>query len=382
MNQLSTFFGENMIQALGWTFLHSLWQGGAIALIALLALRMVPGRKPQVRYWIAFSGLLAILLAAVVTCILVMPAQSAGTANPGGNVGVPVESGTGFTFWIAALQDFLNGHVNTIVTLWLIGMLLLAIRLAGGFLYIQKLREENYSLGDTWESRLEAMLEKAGTSKPVKLAESALIQIPVAIGHLKPMILFPVAAVNQLSQSEVEAILAHELAHIIRNDFLHNIIQSLIEVVFYYNPAVWLLSAVVRHERENCCDDMAVALCGNNLTYAKALLGLETLSSPVPALVLPAKANEQRLLNRIKRVLNQPQTKTNLMEKMVATSVLLLSNSTTSSPDVPFFPAGGEFFPFLLARPELLLPTFRSRVRVAVTVRKFPVSSFPSQRLS
>lgn len=324
MTDLFTFLSDQTIQALGWTFIHSLWQGGVIAILLAIILYRLPAKHSKLRYRVSFAALAGILLSAVLTYYVILPDGN----NPGimATTGVVVvETGDGFIFWVSVIRDFLSGHLPTIVSLWLIGVVLLAIRLAGGFIYVDRLKMESTPLGTRWQEMLDAMLQKTKSSRPVRVAESALVNIPVALGMLKPVILFPVASVNRLSQKEVEAILAHELAHIARNDYLHNIIQSVIEVIFYYNPAVWWISAVVRHERENCCDDMAVQLCGSSLTYAKSLLSLEDLSGTVPALVLPAITKEKRLLNRIRRILDQPQTKSNLMEKMIATCILLLS---------------------------------------------------------
>ena len=143
--------------------------------------------------------------------------------------------------------------------------------------------------------------------KTVRFVESGLAKTPMVIGYLKPIILFPLGTVNQLTQQEVEAVLAHELAHIYRNDYLLNIIQSFIEIIFYYHPAVWWISANIRTERENCCDDIAVKICGSSITYVKALVILDEIQ-PTPNLaMLFSSDSKNQLLNRVKRILNQPQ---------------------------------------------------------------------------
>ena len=160
--------------------------------------------------------------------------------------------------------------------------------------------------------------------KPVELLESSMVKVPMVIGYFKPVILMPVGAVNGLSESEVEAILAHELGHIFRNDFLMNIVLSIIEVLFYYHPAVWWISANIRLERENCSDDIAIQLCGNSLAYAKALVTLQEMNQqPVPSFAMTFSGRKNQLLNRIKRILDQPQNRSNIMEKLTATCLLL-----------------------------------------------------------
>jgi len=108
----------------------------------------------------------------------------------------------------------------------------------------------------------------------------------MTIGALKPIILFPIGAVTYLSVEQMEAILAHELAHIRRNDYFFNILHSLVEIIFYFHPAVWWLSNTIRNERENCCDDIAVSVSGNSLSYAKALVNLQELHAHSPTLAM------------------------------------------------------------------------------------------------
>ena len=104
------------------------------------------------------------------------------------------------------------------------------------------------------------------------------------IGWLRPVILFPASALTGLSAEQLEALLAHELAHIRRYDYLVNLLQTTVETLFFYHPAVWWVSAQVRQEREHCCDDLAVAACGDVLTYARALTALEQLRGSEPQL--------------------------------------------------------------------------------------------------
>lgn len=175
-----------------------------------------------------------------------------------------------------------------------------------------------------WGEKLAALSRQLGMSEPVRLLESALVHAPVAIGWFKPAILLPVGLVNRLSPAEVEAILAHELAHIVRRDWLFNLLQAFIETLFYYHPAVWWMSQVIRNERENCCDDAALAATGNRLAFAKALVQVQELAKPAPALALGINGSGRPLLlERIRRILNQPQQKSQIMEKFTATVILL-----------------------------------------------------------
>ena len=114
-----------------------------------------------------------------------------------------------------------------------------------------------------WQNKLNSFRYKLKLAKPVRLLESARVNVPVVIGFIKPVILVPVGMLTGFSSDEVESILAHELAHVVRNDYLINILQSVAEIILFYNPALWWISGTIRKEREKCCDDIAVFLCGN-----------------------------------------------------------------------------------------------------------------------
>jgi beta-lactamase regulating signal transducer with metallopeptidase domain len=253
------------------------------------------------------------------------------------SLGFESTSTGGISLWKYHLQEYLP----FIVSVWILGILVFFLRIIAGVTYLRQLKISSNPIEERWNEKLKELKSKVRLNKVVEFAESGLIQIPIVVGHIKPYILFPIGAINLLSIEEVEAILAHELAHIKRNDFIHNFLQSLIEVIFYYHPAVWWISAVVRSERENCCDDMAVALCGNSLTYAKTLLRLQSIQH-APALALPLVSSKSVLISRIKRILNQPQNKSQTMEKSIATfflviCMMLFSISATSPDDAPDF---------------------------------------------
>jgi GWxTD domain-containing protein len=138
-------------------------------------------------------------------------------------------------------------------------------------------------------------------TQTVGIVYSAAVQVPTVIGWLRPMVLIPLSALVGLSTSQLQALLAHELAHVRRNDYLVNILQSVVETLLFYHPAVWWISKQIRKERENCCDDLAVAVSGDSLGYAKALSRLAEQSSSLPVVALGADGGV--LTARIKRLL-------------------------------------------------------------------------------
>ena len=110
-----------------------------------------------------------------------------------------------------------------------------------------------------WQERLDRLARALRLSRPVALLESCLAEVPVVIGYVRPVILMPVGLLAGLPAGQVESILLHELAHIRRHDYLVNLLQTSVEGLLFYHPAVWWISGVIRAERENCCDDLVVA---------------------------------------------------------------------------------------------------------------------------
>ena len=162
-------------------------------------------------------------------------------------------------------------------------------------------------------------------ARAVTLLESTLVDVPTVIGLLKPVVLLPASALGGLAPQQLEAILAHELAHIRRHDYLVNLLQTLVETVLFYHPAVWWLSRRIRIERENCCDDLAVSLCGDPVAYAHALADLEALrSGPAPDHHIAMAATGGSLLQRVRRLLGAPSSHTGRGPAWLAGSVALL----------------------------------------------------------
>ena len=331
MNIIHNFISEELIYALGWTVVHSFWQALLIAMIMALVMLILPVQKAKSRYLMALASLALVLLCSVISFSLLY--QNGFEQSHSGLVVVLADAvelefypSSGWAVWSSSFLDYFNEHLPLIVGVWFLGMSFFALRLMGGFAYVQHLKlQHNAPLSRHWQDRGRRLSYRLGLYKSVELMESALIKVPMAIGYFKPVILFPLGAINQLSPKEVEAILAHELAHIVRDDYLINIIQSIIEVLFYFNPAVWWISANVRRERENCCDDLAIKLSGDSLGYAKALLRLQELQPISPPMAMALIGSKNQLLGRIRRILNQPQNRSNIMEKCIATMVLLLA---------------------------------------------------------
>ncbi|HJV21049.1 MAG TPA: M56 family metallopeptidase [Holophagaceae bacterium] len=311
-------FHHPAVLALAWTLLHFLWQGALLGLVAWVGLALLARRSPQARYAWA-CGILSLMALAPVITFLVL--RQAGAAAPS----APVESTALLqaSAWIR-LQAALQPWLPALSLGWLAGVGLFALRLAGGFVMIQRLKEVGTSpVPSQWHLVLARLCRDLRLRRTVRLLASARVDVPMVVGWLRPVILLPAAALTQLTPHQLEAILAHELAHVRRHDFAVNLLQACVEALLFYHPAVWWLSSKVREERELACDDVAVSLCGDALAYAQALAVLDDLRSPLPTLALASHGGS--LMKRITRLV-QPQ----LLPNPTLRSALLTALAATA----------------------------------------------------
>ncbi|MEM8909861.1 MAG: ankyrin repeat domain-containing protein, partial [Bacteroidota bacterium] len=190
--------------------------------------------------------------------------------------------------------------------------------------YIQRLKHYKTSpFPRRWLEKAKALELELRIRSKISYLHSPLATTPMAIGFLKPVVLFPAKVLSGLSDQQIEGILIHELAHIKRNDYLVNLLQSLVEILFFYHPAVWWMSAAIRHERENCCDDIAIGLIGETSEYAKTLILLQEqqLHAGVPAVAFTGI--RQSFSHRVKRLFNQPTRFADFKEGFVTALILI-----------------------------------------------------------
>ena len=336
MEFITQFFSDSVLYALGWTVIHSLWQGTLLAGLLSVLIMALEKRSARVRYEVACGALFTMLMMAVSTFIIYLDQDTSlmevtvALTNSFANPSVTVISGE-TSFFQSNFQEviaFFDQQLPMIVYIWLIGFLFFAVRMAGGFMQLRQLRQRDiFPVDQLVQNKLNGLIRRTAIRRSVRVMESALVKVPVLLGHLKPLILIPVGTINLLSAEEVEAVLAHELAHIIRRDFSMNLFFTFVEILFYYHPGVWLMAATIRSERENCCDDTALLLCKKPMAYARALYKLEAAhqSTRLPGLALSFSSKKKQLLHRVRRILNQPQNKSNIMEKLATTIFLLLT---------------------------------------------------------
>jgi beta-lactamase regulating signal transducer with metallopeptidase domain len=210
-----------------------------------------------------------------------------------------------------------------ITPLWLIGALLFNLKHAASCIAAGRLRRRGVCPApDAWQQRLGAIQGRLKIAKPVMLLESCLTQVPMVVGHLRPVILVPLGLLAGLPAGQVELILVHELAHIRRGDYIVNMIQAFVEGAMFFNPAVWWISKTIRSEREHCCDDIAANAAKSAHAYAAALTALaEHRSRPAPLAIAATGGN---LMKRIRRVLHQPHPPASPRAPAIAAAVVIV----------------------------------------------------------
>jgi beta-lactamase regulating signal transducer with metallopeptidase domain len=308
------------VEATAWTLIHFCWQAAVIAGVYRVFSAALSRRTSQTRYVIALSALLAMLAAAVFTFAWQMGSATASTratssmtnALMAGDFPRMVAPGIAAPSHPApdnlAFLRSLPSVMGWIDAFWLIGVFTLAARGFGGWWVIHRLRVSATSqVPAAVRSSFERIARALGLSRPVLLRVSSAIAGPVTIGTLRAIVLLPVSAVTLLSADELEVVFAHELAHVRRADFLWNLVQTLIETLFFFHPAVWWMSSRVRHERELCCDDLALKVCPNPVVYASALFHLEEQRSRQMSLAMALDGHQpvQTLRWRIARILGE-----------------------------------------------------------------------------
>lgn len=318
MSVIVSWLDGPVASRLGWTLLHSLWQGAVAALLFAVVRLALRRASAQSRY---LSGCCALMLMAAIPVVTFVaqpltmfpftPHTTAvaladpGQASQGGLVAAPLEDSAFLMLFQAA--DALQSAFPWVVAAWLLGVSILLVRWLQGCLWVR--RAKRFSAEEVEAEllgRLNDLKCRLEIFRPVRLLKSALVQVPMVVGWLRPVILLPTSSLTGLTPHQLETILAHELAHVRRYDYLVNVFQTLVETVLFYHPAVWWISRCVREERENCCDDLVVRLYEDRIPYARALMTLETLrGAPLPVTM---GAGGGSLLQRVQRLLGKTTT--------------------------------------------------------------------------
>ena len=292
--------------AIGWTILHSLWEGALIATALAIALWVLgSARARHVAAWLALLALIAAFAgtfarewserpqpAGLLAAAQNLPGPPAAVPQPG-SAPAAISAFEAFLPWLAPF--------------WLAGVCAFQLRTLAAWIGTSRLRRRGACCAPAeWQAALDRLRARVGMSRPAVLLESCLTEIPIAIGYFKPAVLVPVGMLAGLPPTQVESILLHELAHLGRYDDVLILFQTLAESLLFYHPATWWISAVICTERENCCDDTVLAHDIDAHEYAAALTVLEARRTISQTAALAATGGS--LVKRIRRLLLHSET--------------------------------------------------------------------------
>lgn len=291
-------FSWTLVQALGWALVHFVWKGALIGMATALSLRLLQGASPQSRYALLCVSLLLCLGVPVLDMYrgVEAAALTSGWLRMSGSHVMPaIDPRAQF-----AIEDALPW----LVAAWMVGVAVMSCRLATGLLWVRRIGHALPDWPDTrWQDYASALAARCGLSRPVTLRRAAHLSTPLTIGWWRPLVLIPASLLTRMPPDLLEAVIAHEIAHIKRADYLVNLLQSVIESLLFYHPAVWWLSRQIRIERECVADQVAATLIQNPRRLALALEQLDILQSThVEYASVAQLAQGGHLLDRIKRL--------------------------------------------------------------------------------
>jgi len=353
-----SFLTSKIVQAICWTLLHSLWQGLLLAVVTGGGMVLSKKAGSALRYKLLSCIFVAFLLVTGYTFYTqLQQAGNAGAATATITTNKPAPAAathinnlapaTGANAWQGYVNNFVvyfDEHASLFVAIWFIIFMAQCVKILSGLVYIQRIRHYKTSLApEFWLNRTEELAKRLHIKRRIQLLQSAIVKVPVVVGFLKPAILIPIGLLNNMPQEEVESILMHELAHIRRKDYFFNLLQCFVDVVFFFNPAVLWISSLIRNERENCCDDIAISETKSKKQFVQALVSFHQYNTAVSKYAMPFAARKTKLVNRVKRIVNNNNSTLNPVEKivligcMVAFSIafITVSNGQTATPKKP-----------------------------------------------
>jgi len=308
-----------VVMSLGLALVNFLWQGVMIGIVAAALLQLLGNARPQVRYLISCVAL---------TLCIGLPLQATlnlSTNSSPANVLIEsfgdLNTNRFVTTNLFPLWNWIQAHLLELVAAWAVCVMLFSVRLIIGLTWVARIAHPNSSSSNPhWQSRLDNLARRAGMQRKITLREVQKLESPAVVGWLRPIVLVPTSLIIGMPPNLMEALLAHEVAHIRRMDYIVNLIQNAVEILLFYHPAVWWISKQIRIEREQIADELAAQMTGEPRCLALALRELERVQFATSQLSVPA--NGGNLLNRIKR-LTRPAV--NPIEyKVVAPAICLI----------------------------------------------------------
>ena len=309
---------QQFIKAFGWSILNSLWQSAVIYGALFIVMLSLPKLAAKHKHNLAFGAIILMFIGFgynFINQLMLSTSSHAPAINPQN-----IQVYQYFNNLPPSFSSKAEQYFPVVVAFYIIGILLQLFVIVKGYNQLSKLKKDSLSaIPESWKTIFEQVTTHLKINKTIRFHLSAIVNVPLVIGYLKPVVLFPLALVNQLDNDQVEAILIHELSHIRRNDFLLNLIKTAIETLLFYNPFVWMAGRFIHIEREHACDDLVLKITGKPLNYAHALLKLELLKDKnSPAYALAATGKTQNLYQRIKRITNMKTNYLNAKQQMAA----------------------------------------------------------------
>ncbi|HVF43485.1 MAG TPA: M56 family metallopeptidase [Pyrinomonadaceae bacterium] len=369
------FINSAPLEAAGWALVHFVWQGALVAALYACADSLAaPRASADARYALALSALGLMLLLPPLTAgvsldssrgLFARGESSSAAARAGdtrerlrapgaGDAALDASSSraasaseseaSGVRLWAG---ERLSAFVPWLVLAWLAGVLLLATRAVGGWLLVRRLRRSAEPVAARFEELAARVAARLKVSRAVRLCRSALVEVPAVVGHLRPVILVPASAFAGLTPAQLEAVIAHELAHVRRHDYLVNLLQTAAETLLFYHPAVWWVSRRARAEREHACDDAAARCVGDVLLYARSLAALEQARAQKirETAALAVAADGGSLMRRIQRLVklerNAADARARVRAPLAAVAALALLACAGVAASHAFARAGG-----------------------------------------
>ncbi|MBO9611156.1 MAG: M56 family metallopeptidase [Dyadobacter sp.] len=329
-NLLTSETAYTLIRQTGVALGHSLWIGAVAALLAAVVVVGTRRSRPEIRYNLLTGLLLFFIMGTVVAFVQSgspvrekVLIQDVSVAHAARETATSVQATPSGQDVVSIATGFLAQNIQAITLLWLLVVLVKITGLALGLYRLHQLKTRQvYSIGSYWEQRLNEFAQTMGIAQPVRILQSGLVKVPTVLGHFKPVILIPLGVITAIPADQIEMVLLHELAHIRRLDFFVNFLQRLTELLFFFNPGILWISRLIREERENCCDDMALRYSGNQTTYIRALLSFREyqLNEDVYQLAFSGKGG---LVQRAKRIASCTNSTLGAAEKTVLLVAML-----------------------------------------------------------
>ncbi len=323
MNLIEYLESIPMTHALGWTLVHFVWQGVLLALLVKAVLHALSDRGANARYLVCCAGMALMMAVPLATLIVI-------ARMPNDPIAEEISTLLSADLQSLTLWTRLSTSLPVMTFFWLAGTLLFQGRLVVHWTSAQRIKVRGTRPAPAeWQRVLSQLCKKMNIHQPVRLLESSLARVPMVIGWLRPVILVPATVLTGLPPRQLRMVIAHELAHVRRYDYIVNLVQAVFESLLFYHPAVWWLSNRLRVEREYCCDDVVVRLGRDALCYARALSLLDAMRGD-ECRTAPASTGGL-LMNRIFRIAGVPVNRTNRLGGWLTLLVVLLSLSAALS---------------------------------------------------